>query len=311
MAILEKHWDVLALGNVAVDDLLYVPAYPPPDTKTRIARSQRQCGGLAATALVAAARLGARCAYAGVLGDNELSHFVEAALRSEGIEISHVVRHDDALPTHSTIIVDVANGTRNIFFEARGRCGADETRPGAEIIRSARVLLIDPWGEAGMLRAAKLARENEIAVVADIERDDFDAFAELFALADHPILSQEFALQLTGASTPEAAARAVWNETRHTVVVTCGEAGGVAISREYSDLEPRRYPSFPVKVVDTTGCGDVFHGAYAAALAQGCGVAERLRMAAAAAALKATRAGGQAGIPMRAALQEFLSQTSS
>ena len=64
-------YDVLGLGSVAVDDLLYVPHYPPADAKLQVRRRERQCGGLTATALVAAARLGARCAYAGVLGEDE------------------------------------------------------------------------------------------------------------------------------------------------------------------------------------------------------------------------------------------------
>ena len=62
-------FDVLGIGVTAVDDLLYVDRYPPPDAKITVLRSERQCGGLAATALVAASRLGAKCAYAGVLDD--------------------------------------------------------------------------------------------------------------------------------------------------------------------------------------------------------------------------------------------------
>src|SRR5438067_10401824 len=99
-------WDVLGLGCVAVDDLLYVPAYPPPDAKVRVRRRERQCGGLTATALVAAARLGARCAYAGVLGDDEFSHFVLDTFRREDIDVRHVVGHAAARPIHSTIVVD-------------------------------------------------------------------------------------------------------------------------------------------------------------------------------------------------------------
>jgi sugar/nucleoside kinase (ribokinase family) len=189
--------------------------------------------------------------------------------------------------------------------------GAAPGHPAAEVVRAARVLLVDPWGEAGMLRAAEIAREAGVPVVCDIERSNFESFKALFALANHVVISCDFALELTGASTPEDAACALWNEEREAVVVTCGGAGCVAVSREYSDRTPRRHASFKVEVVDTTGCGDVFHGAYAAALAQGGGIAERLRLASAAAALKATRAGGQAGIPTHAALEEFLSQHSS
>jgi sugar/nucleoside kinase (ribokinase family) len=70
----------------------------------------------------------------------------------------------------------------------------------------------------------------------------------------------------------------------------------------------RHQPAFPVQVMDTTGCGDVFHGVYAAGLAQGMALPERVRWASAAAALKATRPGGQLGIPIRAAVNDFLKE---
>ena len=301
-----KKWDVLALGNVAVDDFLTVPHYPAADTKVRVLQSSRQCGGLMATALVAASRLGACCAYAGVLGENEFSKFAENTLVRENIDVSHVVRRADASPSHSVIIVDASTGTRNIFYQALGMCGADECLPSEEVIRGARVLLVDPWGEVGTLRAARIAREAGIPIVADIERADFRTFEELFALTDHLILSEDFALRHTGACTPEAAATALWNSERAVVIVTCGARGTVAISREYSDLRPRRFPAFEIKAVDTTGCGDVFHGAYAACLAREMRLDERIRFASAASALNAMQTGGQSGIPTRAVVEEFL-----
>jgi len=88
------------------------------------------------------------------------------------------------------------------------------------------------------------------------------------------------------------------------VVVTCGADGCWYL--EPGSATPRHQPAFTVKVVDTTGCGDVFHGAYATGLARGMPVAERIRFAAAAAALKATQTGGQAGIPSLAEVQSFL-----
>jgi sulfofructose kinase len=91
--------DVLGLGAVAVDDLIYVEAYPPADSKARVLRQERHCGGLAATALVAAARLGARCAYAGVMGRDELSTFALACMEREGIDVSAVERKPSAGPS--------------------------------------------------------------------------------------------------------------------------------------------------------------------------------------------------------------------
>src|SRR5437870_10436254 len=115
-----RSFDILGLGCVAVDDLLYVASYPSADCKVPIRRQERQCGGLAATAMVAAARLGAKCAYAGTLGDDELSRFVFQRLTKEGVDTSLIRQRADAKPIHSYIIVDESTQTRTIFYDLEG-----------------------------------------------------------------------------------------------------------------------------------------------------------------------------------------------
>lgn len=298
-------WDVLGLGCATVDDLLYVPAYPEPDTKIRITRSERRVGGLTAVALAAAARLGSRCAYAGMLGHDEISRFVEAELRREGIDTSTVVYRDDAHPVHAVVIADTTRSTRTIFFEVRGRTGADDEQPSADVIRSAGVLFIDDYNPVGNIRAMTIARQAGIPIVADLEHADAPHFEQVLGLVDHLILSARFAMQLSGTTHPADAAQKLWTDDRAVVVVTCGEEGCWFVS------DPQRGPlhqaAFPVTAVDTTGCGDVFHGAYASALRRGLSVTERLTFASAAAALKASKAGGIQAIPTRQQVEAFLS----
>ena len=117
-------WDVLGLGCVAVDDLLYLPAFPSPETKVRVSRRERQCGGLTGTALVAAARMGARCAFAGVLGDDADSRFVLDTFGREGVDVGSLVRRPGARPIHSTILIDQSAHTRTILFDLAGSVGA-------------------------------------------------------------------------------------------------------------------------------------------------------------------------------------------
>lgn len=298
--------DVLGLGCVAVDDLLVVPSYPLPETKVRLRRRERQCGGLTGTALVAAARLGARCAFAGVLGDDEDSRFVVECFGREGIDTTHLRRLPGARPIHSTIIVDEEAHTRTVLFDLAGSVGAEPDHPPDGVIRAARVLYVDHYGIEGMTRAAQVARAAGVPVVADLERDEWPGFHGLLALVDHLIVGRAFAEKLTGISDPAAAVDRLGREDRRAVVVTCGADG--CWFRGDADPRPRRQPAFPVEVVDTTGCGDVFHGAYAAALARGVDLAGRIRFASAAAAIKATRYGGQAGIPSRAAVEAFLQE---
>jgi sulfofructose kinase len=299
--------DILGLGAIAVDDLLFVPAYPPADSKVRVERSERHCGGLTATALVAAARLGARCAYAGTLGDDELSRFARERLAQEGIDLTHTRRQAAARPVHSTIVVDQHAQTRTILFSVDGFVGADPQWPDEAVIAGCGVLFIDHLGVPGMLRAARVARRSGVPVVADFENGEHPAFAELLAEVDHLIVSREFAQRLSGCDSAAVAARALAAPHRAAVVVTCGAEGCWYLAA--GDERPQHQPAFRVPVVDTTGCGDVFHGAYAAALVRQMDLPARVQFAAATAALKATQPGGQAGIPRYDEVGAFLASS--
>jgi sugar/nucleoside kinase (ribokinase family) len=296
-----KRFDVLGLGCAAVDDLLYVPCFPAADEKVHVQRSSRRFGGLTGVALVAASRAGAQCAYAGCLGTDELSGYVAGYLGQEGVDLSYVPRLPQARVVHSIVVVGMDTGSRNVFFEGSGMIGAHDTEPGDEIIRACRVLFIDQWGMAGNLRAARVARLAGAAVVADFEDAGSPLFREVLDLVDHLVLGERFALEITGERDAAGAARALWRADRAAVIVTCGARGCWSVSAERG-LTAAHHPALVVKATDTTGCGDVFHGAYAASLARGDALAARIRFAAAAAALKAR----QGEIPRLAELQEFL-----
>jgi sugar/nucleoside kinase (ribokinase family) len=301
---MKPKYDLLGLGCAALDEVLAVDIYPTPDTKTRVLRREQHFGGLTATALVAAARLGGRCAYAGRLGLDAASLAVEENLKREGIDTSHAPRDTESGVVHSTIITAQRTGTRNVFSQAGGFTGAHEHLPTEHVVRSARVLLVDHHGVPGAIRAAKIARAAGIAVVADFERDDAPGFSELLGLVDHLIVSERFARQRTGASSAGKAVEWLWKPEHAAVVVTCGENGCWFLAPEMST--PERVPARAVNVIDTTGCGDVFHGAYATALAAGMDLRTRLRFASVAAALKASRPGGQAAIPTRVEVEAAL-----
>lgn len=302
---MKPKFDFLALGAVAVDDLLYAESYPAADEKAAVLRRERQCGGMSAIALMTAARLGCACAYAGVLGREELSDFAIAQLRAEGVNLKHLARRAGVRPIHSVIIIDPKRGSRNIFFDIAGVLGAAADWPPAAVIESARVLFADWFSVPGMIRAARVARQAGIPVVADFEQRGDPGFPVLLGLPDHLIISQSFATQLTGATEPRRALKKLWKKHHQLVAVTGGAKGCWYLSAE-NPARPRHQPAFKVNVVDTTGCGDVFHGAYAAALARAMNAADCIRFAAAAAALKAAKSGAQKGIPTLADVQKFL-----
>jgi sugar/nucleoside kinase (ribokinase family) len=302
--------DVLGLGAVTIDDLIYVEAYPPADAKVPVRRSERHCGGLTGTALVAAARLGMKTAYAGVLGTDQLSTYLSESMKEQGVDMSHALRRPGVYPIHAVIIVDETSHTRNVFVDLSGSSGADASHPPEELLRSTKVLFVDHIGVPGMIRAATICRKHNIPIVADFERVPTPEFAQLLDLVGHLIVSQSFAEKLTGQSNPAVACLALWQAQRDTVVVTAGAAGAWYLSKGMQS-QVQHQPAFQASIVDTTGCGDVFHGAYAAALAERLPLSQRIIFASAAAALKATKPGGQSGIPNRATVNAFLKQQQS
>jgi sulfofructose kinase len=303
MGVSMSMWDVLGFGVVAVDDLLYVDGHPPPDTKIRIQAQRREGGGLAGTALVAVARLGARAAYGGILGDDEFSRFTIRELEREGVDCTPVLYRDEARPYRAVIIVDQSTGQRTIFYSADGVIERRPEEMAEELIARCRVLFVDFTVGDGGLRAIQLAHAHGIPVVGDIEQETVPGVETLMRQIDHLIIGVGLAGQLTGETQPDRMVRVLASAERACCVVTGGERGcwysehGAAV---------RHFPAYRVQVADTTGCGDVFHGAYAACIAQGESVPMAIKVATATAGLKATQPGGRTGIPNRATVDRFL-----
>src|SRR5581483_7799277 len=243
MATSSARIDVLGLGCAAVDDVLYVPSFPERDGKAAVQRRVRRFGGLTGAALVAAARLGARCAYAGLLGTDELSSAVRENFRREDIDVSHAPCIEDARVVHSTIVVAQDDGARAIFYECDGIIGPHPTLPHEDCVRGSSVLLIDHYGVPGAIRAARIARAAGAGVVADFEDDRDPRFAELLGLVDHLILNAAFAQRISAKSNPADAAAALWSRDRTAVIVTCGAEGCWSVAA--GGDRPRRHAVIP------------------------------------------------------------------
>ncbi|GAB4130623.1 PfkB family carbohydrate kinase [Thermopirellula anaerolimosa] len=299
--------DVLALGSLAVDDVLYLERFPQPDDKITVTHRSRRCGGLAGTALLAAARFGARAAYAGWFGNDELCRFIGERLRAEGIDLRHAEAWPGGGVVHSTVLVDPEQRTRTVLAYRTGEPGPADDAPPLPVIRGAKVLLIDHHGLPGTLRAVRAAADFGVPIVADFERDSGPLLAEILPLVDHLVVGLRFARGWfrDAGLDPAEAVRRFWNERRQAVVITHGEHGCHYRARE--DNAVRHQPAYRVATRDTTGCGDVFHGVYAALLARDSALAERIRLASAAAALRAAGTVDHAdNVPDERAVMEFL-----
>ncbi len=289
-----------------MDEVIQVESYPDRDSKMSIDSWRRSVGGLTAMALVTAARQGATCRLVSVLGVDELSRYLETALATEGIDLTLISRQQEAGPVHSAVVVGSDN-SRTLLFDRRAVTPPETPLPNDAVL-GARVLVIDHTAGPTGVAAARTARSAGIPVVADFEEAHFADFDQLLKLTDHLVLGERFAAELTGRATPQESAAALWREDMGAVVITAGEQGAWFASAGSDEV--RHCPAFSVTAVDTTGCGDVFHGAYAACLASGSAVAEAVEVAAAAAALKATGSGLDA-IPRGHEVERFIRERSS
>ncbi len=298
--------DIVGFGVAAVDDVFAMGAFPVPGGKSFFETYMRVGGGQTATALVAAARLGFRCAYGGHLGENDLSDRVRGVFDREGVGYRPATEYPEALPTHTLVLVDRTTGERSNIAKVGGVESAEMGEWERNLVAGAKCLLVDQSVPRFQIRVASLALERGIPVVGDLESVG-DGLHDLYKAANHLILPMDVARRDLGASGPEEAVRAMMRDSgRVLACVTDGDRGAWYAGADDPETV-RRQPAFAVApVVDTNGCGDVFHGAYAAALVEGRPLAERMRRAAAAAALKTRRPGGQTGAPTARELDDFL-----
>lgn len=299
--------DVLGLGSVTVDFVGTVKAWPGRGVKRMLDSFVICDGGLVGTALVAAARLGGKVAFAGKLGRSEMAKRALEALRRESVDTSFVVETEDAEPIVAFILTDSTDGQRNIFWTRQNvQYPMPWEFPDRNWFRRSSVLLIDFESGLAGIEAAKTAKQHNIPVVIDVERNE-PHVAEAMSVSSHIIVSEENACGCTGSDNVAEMLTTLRSNPEQVVIVTRGGNGCVGSSKE-GEFE---LPAFAVDVVDTTGCGDTFHGAFALAIARGQPVVSAARFASGAAALCATQLGGRAGIPTPLQLEQFLSKHES
>ncbi|NDH98629.1 MAG: permease, partial [Actinobacteria bacterium] len=200
----------------------------------------------------------------------------------------------DPVEAHLTITAD---GERYIAFDNSPLAHTplpDHATVDAALAK-ASALLVDatsaPYGSIDVVRAA---RDRQIPVVLDVERDPTDAVADLMNEADHLVVPLSFGRRLTERDAPEDVIDSLWGSRRSAVVLTDGSRGSYGCESPGSVVHT---PAFTSPVVDTTGCGDAFHGAYAMALAKGRDFEARVTFATAAAAVLASRLTGEPRTP--------------
>ncbi|BDV41823.1 ribokinase [Geotalea uraniireducens] len=292
---------VTGIGQCCWDTLAVVDAYPAADSKVEAAAWEEQGGGPAATALVTLARFGIACRFAGVVGDDEAGTLIRRGLRAEGVDVAALATRAGSVSQRALIVVERGSGRRTIVWQRpTGRpLSAAEVTP--ELLAGSRLLHLDGLMAEASLQAARLARCAGIPVMVDAGRLR-PGMVELAGCCDYLVAAEQFFRDLGWDGDEARFRRLAAGLGAPVVTVTLGPRG--SLTWRADDFFPT--PAFPVAVVDSTGAGDVFHGAYLYGVLRGWPLRRTVTFAAAAAALKCRFLGAQRGIPPLAGVEELL-----
>ncbi|HEU4743246.1 MAG TPA: PfkB family carbohydrate kinase [Meiothermus sp.] len=255
---------VITLGWACLDQRFYVEEFPPSHSRTPVRAFREAIGGPAAVAAQAIARLGGKVVLLSRRGLDSTGEYLERLLLAEGIETHFTL--GQSTPVSGVLVTP--EGERYIF-PYRGTLPTLPDWTPEERLKDARAVLLDHrWPEAAQA-LAKAAREEGIPVILDLDHDRPEAW-KLARVVSHVVASEELARQVGGVE-------ALLERIPGWAAVTLGAKG---VRHREGEI-----PAFKVEAKDSTGAGDVYHGAFALALAEGQGELEALRFAAAVSAL--------------------------
>ena len=285
---------VVGLGGCTVDYLGLVPRYPERDERVEVAEFSQQGGGAVATALATLAVFGVPTRFAGKISDDPFGQFIRTGLENLGVELGQLVVEPGKVSPYCFTAVEMGEGSRTMFW-TRGSVSAlaPDELDFDRLLSGATLLLVDGDHVPAQIRAAEAAQRLGATVVLD-GGPVREGVGDLLELCDVIIASERFATEIAAAPELEQSLEELQRLGPTTCVITLGPDG--AIGRGPGG-EIHREPALRVDVVDTTGAGDVYHGAYVYAMLSGWPLARTMKVASVAAGLKCRHLGARAGIP--------------
>jgi len=297
---LAKILDCLGLGIAPADILMEIDKYPKAGVKIDSTGLTVQGGGPIPTAMVTMARLGKRTGLIAPVGDDLFGKFVVEELKKEKVDTSYIVRKKNYSTAIASGWFEKGSGRRTIVLDFEIDIKPRDVNPGK--LPKIKTVHLDGRYLPACIKLARWAKRRGAPVVFDIGSMRNDV-TDILPLVDHLICSKDFALPYTKEKSVNKALDRLRKICMGTIVITSGIKGSLAYSNESSHIHQKAYR---VKTVDTTGAGDVYHGAYIVGLLNEYNLKKRMELASATAAIKCTKPGGRTGIPTMRQLQSFL-----
>jgi sulfofructose kinase len=290
---------VFCLGIATLDYVYGVDAMPTRAEKYRSSQLAVVGGGCAATASVAIARLGGKAWLATRLGDDLTGDHIVADLAADGVNTSPSLRLPGIRSPVSAIFVDAA-AERLVMSYSDPAVPESAAGLPARLPEGAKAVLADIRWVEGSRAIFQRAREAGVPAVLDADRNP--PHPDLIATATHVAFSAQALREASGEADPRQGLAKLAQDTNTWLAVTLGHEG--VLFTENGEIA--HCPAFEIAAVDTLGAGDVWHGAFALALAEGQDERAAIRFASAVAGIKCTRFGGRAGTPGRDEVERFL-----
>jgi sugar/nucleoside kinase (ribokinase family) len=284
---------IVGIGANVFDTLYSVDSYPKEDTKLKANAVKVSGGGPCATGLVAASKLGAKCAFIGNLSDDNGGKYLKSDFEKYGVDTS-LIKIKSGYDTFSSCIWLAKKSASRTCVFFKGNVPQTELNFDAiKAISEAQILMVDGNDIEAAIVGAQIAKENGCKVLYDAG-GLYEGVEKLLPLADVLIPSEEFALGHTNTENVENAAKILYEKYNpEVVVITQGKKGGII----FDGRELKSYPAFLVNAVDTNGSGDVFHGAFAFAMTKKMEYNKACIFSSAVSALKCTKIGAREGVP--------------
>lgn len=305
--------DVIGLGEICIDYVIRVERFPEPDEKIFMLDSNTFPGGVTANFVVAFSRLGGKAGFIGGVGNDEYGKALIEKLKNEGVDVSHVKQYRDRGSAVNFLLVN-ERGERVIIQDPK----LLENVPDedyiddrvVEYISSAKAFHTTAIKLKPSLKAIKIAKEIGLTTSFDMEKHVVDTYGwerlrEVLRYTDILMPNKLGLKSLTGKEDLVDAAKSLLNHGPKLVVVTVGERGSIAVTRDSAI----KASAFKIKPVDTTGAGDAFNAAFIYAhVIKGLSIEEASRFANATAALKCLKVGAQSGLPRVEEVKRFLEE---
>ncbi len=286
-------YDATGLGVTTLDYICIVDKIASYKKQALVDDLKLFGGGCVSTALVTVQRLGGKTALISCLGNDQIGKNILLELEEEGIDCSGIEIKDNIASTFSFIQVSKKLGKRAIAFFPGSSLLLKFNKKAEDIIKRSKVLILDGERPTEDIKAAKFAHQNNIKVMLDCN-SFIKGTAQLLSHIDYIITSESFLYDFSSEKDVNSSLKKISKEYNPLLVVaTLGNKGSIALING----KIVKVGIYTVKVKDTTGCGDVYHGAFIFGLLKNWDVIDIMKFATAVSSMKCMHYGGRPGIP--------------